>query len=522
MKKRILCAAAIALLAVSARGEERRQRYLVATRTAAAKLAPAPYGDRDLAARGYTRFSSVDGYSLELTDAEALSLSQRPDVRYVEPDRERFVAAGPRLDAAQELTYGVSMVNAPQVWPITRGEGIRVGVIDTGIDLRHVDLQKAYRGGWDFIHDDAIPEEEAEGDAMGHGTRMAGLIAATDDQLGVVGVAPGVSLYALKIFGKTGGALTSNVIRALDWAIEHDLDVLSCSFGGENPSKLEEEAFDRARRADILIVAAVGNHAAGVRSPALYPSVVAVGAIDRSMRIAWFSNTGPALDFVAPGVDVLSTFITGLGRMGTVTLDDSTVLSAYPYAYSKSGLLAGEWVDCLFGGAGDFDAGAKGKIALMERGGYSPANQASNALAHETLAVVVINNGLWDSPQRASLGSAFTNWPVVVSVSASSGERIRTAGGSLTIDSYVADYEGADGTSMSAPLVAGVAALIRALRPDLSAGEVIAIMSTTARDLGAAGWDPVYGNGLVDANAAARAAAPHAFAPRRRATRPGG
>lgn len=520
MKKLILCATAITLLAIPSPGEERRQRYLVATRTAGVKAASVSYDVRDLAARGYTPFSSVEGYSLELTDAEALSLSQRPDVRYVEPDRERFLAAGPRLDAAQELTYGVAMVNAPQLWPVTRGEGVRVGVIDTGIDLRHADLQKAYRGGWDFVHNDAIPEEEAEGGAMGHGTRMAGLIAATDNQFGVVGVAPDVSLYALKIFGKSGGALTSNVIRALDWAIEHDLDILSCSFGGENPTKLEEEAFDRARRADILIVAAVGNHSAGVRSPALYSSVVAVGAIDRSMKIASFSNTGPALDFVAPGVDVLSTINIGRGSVGTVTLHDSTVLSAHPFAQSKSGLMAGEWLDCLFGRDGDFQAGAAGKIALMDRGSNTPADKASNALVYQTLAVIVVNNDLWDSPQRGTLGSAFANWPVAVSVSPSSGERIRKTGGSLTIDSYVSDYDASDGTSLSAPLVAGVAALIRALRPDLSAGEVIALLSTTARDLGEAGCDETYGCGLVDAYAAGRAAAPYAFAGRRRATRP--
>ena len=520
MKRLILCATAIALLAISTRGEERRQRYLVATRAAGAKLASDSYGDRELVLRGYERFTSVDGFSLELTDAEALSLSRRPEVRYVEPDRERWVAARPRLDAAQELSYGVAMVNAPLVWPVTRGAGARVGIIDTGIDLRHADLQKAYRGGWDFVHDDAVPEEEAEGDAMGHGTRMAGLIAATDNQLGVVGVAPGVSLYALKIFPKSGGALTSNVIRALDWAIAHDLDVLNCSFGGENPSKLEEEAFDRARRADILIVAAVGNHSGAVHSPALYASVVAVGAIDRSMKIASFSNTGPALDFVAPGVDVLSTINTGRGKVATVTLDDSTVLSAYPYTNSKSGVVTGEWVDCLFGGAADFRADAAGKIALTERGNNTPAEKATNALAHETPAMIVVNNGLWDSPQRGSLGSAFVNWPVVVSVSANSGTLIRKAGGSLTIDSYVTDYDASDGTSLSAPLVAGVAALIRALRPDLSASEVIAVLSATARDLGEAGCDDTYGCGLIDAFAAGRAAAPYAFADRRRSARP--
>jgi subtilisin family serine protease len=393
-----------------------------------------------------------------------------------------------------------------------------VGVIDTGIDLRHADLQKAYRGGWDFVHNDAIPEEEAEGEAMGHGTRMAGLIAAADNEIGVVGVAPAVSLYALKIFPKTGGALTSNVIRAIDWAIAHDLDILSCSFGGETPSRLEEEAYDRARRADIIVVAAVGNHSGFVRHPAAYASVVAVGAIDRSMKIASFSNTGPALDFVAPGVDVLSTINIGRGRVGTVTLDDSTVLPAHPFAGSKSGLLAGEWVDCLLGGPRDFEAGAAGRIALMERGGNTPAEKAHNALTHETLAVIVVNNDRWDSPQRGTLGSPFLDWPIVVSVSPSSGERIRETRGSLTIDSYVTDYEASDGTSLSAPLVAGVAALIRALRRDLSAGEVIALLQATARDLGEAGCDQIFGCGLVDAYAAARAAAPYAFGgPRRRA-----
>jgi len=519
MKNLMLCATAIALLVIPIRAEE-RQRYLVATRTAGVKPMPFSNDDRELAARGYTRFSSVDGYALELTEPEALTLARRPDVRYVEPDRERFLSAGPRLDATQELTYGVAMVNAPRVWPVTRGEGVRVGVIDTGIDLTHADLQKAYRGGWDFVHNDAIPEEEAEGDAMGHGTRMAGLIAAADNELGVVGVAPGASLYALKIFGKTGGALTSNVIHALDWAIAHDLDILNCSFGGDSPTKLEEEAFDRARRADILVIAAVGNHSGAVRSPALYSSVVAVGAIDRAMKIASFSNTGPALDFVAPGVDVLSTINSGRGRVATVTLDDSTVLSAYPFANSKSGPLAGEWVDCRAGDPGDFQAAAAGKIALTERSSNTITDKARSAMAHETLAVIDVNNALWDSPQRGSLSSAFGNWPVVVSVSASSGERIRKHGGSLTIDSYAADYDASDGTSLSAPLVAGVAALIRALRPDLNAGEVIALLSTTAHDLGAAGCDEIYGCGLVDAEAAARAAAPYAFADRRRPTRP--
>jgi minor extracellular protease Epr len=161
---------------------------------------------------------------------------------------------------------------------------------------------------------------------------MAGVIAASDNGFGLVGAAPGVSLYVLKIFPKSGGALTSNVIRAVEWAIAQKLDVVNCSFGGDTPSKLEEETYARARRANVLVIAAVGNDASWVRYPAAYPSVVGVGAVDRTRGIASFSNTGAEVDFVAPGVDVVSTMISGKGRIGSITLDDGT---SFPLPHSR-------------------------------------------------------------------------------------------------------------------------------------------------------------------------------------------
>ena len=518
MKKRIVLCVALLSIAVSVRAETTRKKYLVATER--------PFREETLGKKNYVRFANIDAYAVDLSDEEAKVLASASGVRYVEPDVERFVfampAPTPHLDVAQRTPWGLTSVHAPSVWFLTRGEGVRVGIIDTGMDLGHPDLQAAYRGGYDFVHNDSIPEEEAEGDGFGHGTRMAGIIAASDNGFGLIGAAPGVSLYVLKIFPKSGGALTSNVIRAVEWAIANKLDVVSCSFGGDTPSRLEEEAYARARRANVLVIAAAGNHGSWVRYPAAYPSVVGVGAMDRTRRIASFSNTGAEVDFVAPGVDVVSTMISGSGHIGNITLDDGTSLPAHPFAYSKSGTAAGMPVDCAHGSSTDFPPAAAQNIALVQRARTPISDKATNAVTAQAAALVVINSAFDDVPMRGSLEYDNPGWPVAVSVSKHTGQIIREHGGSLLVDSYVTDYDAADGASMSAPHVAAVAALVRALRPDLSADEVVALLASTATDLGDAGRDPVFGYGLVDAYAAAAAAVPEKMIPktRRRGLRP--
>jgi len=506
MKNRILACVALISITVSVHAQPARRKYLVATERT--------FREELLGGRDHVRFAGVDGYAVDLSDQEAKALAATSGVRYVEPDVERFVSAilparpSARLDVAQMTPWGVVSVNAPSVWSLTRGEGVRIGIIDTGIDLRHPDLQAAYRGGYDFVHNDTVPEEEAEGHGFAHGTRMAGIIAASDNGFGLVGVAPGVSLYALKIFPKTGGALTSNVIRAIDWAIAQRLDIVSCSFGGETPSKLEEEAYNRARRANVLVIAAVGNDASWVRYPATYKSVVGVGAIDRTRRIASFSNTGAEVDFVAPGVDLVSTMVSGRGRIGSITLDDGTSFTAHPFEYSKSGGAAGTPVDCVDGNYVDFPAAAAHNVAFVLRGGIAIPEKAKNAVAAQAAALVVINSSVDDMPMRASLGADDPIWPMAVSVSWQTGQVLLARRANVLVDSYVTDYDASDGASLSAPHVAAIAALVRALRPDLTADEIVALLASTATDLGAAGRDPVYGYGLVDAYAAAAAAVP--------------
>jgi subtilisin family serine protease len=121
-------------------------------------------------------------------------------------------------------------------------------------------------------------------------------------------------------------------------------------------------------------------------------------------------------------------------------------------------------------------------------------------------------------PMRGSLGSDDPLWPVAVSVSRETGRIILERGERVHVDSYVTDYDAADGASMSAPHVAAIAALIRSLRPDLSADEILALLASTATDLGDIGRDPVFGYGLVNAYAAAAAAAPERM-PRKKRSR---
>jgi serine protease len=525
--KRIVLLALLFTMSLEAAETGARKRYLVATRPGARDVAAAALAvESDSTGREprhLRRFETVQGFAVDLTEAEAAAMARRSDVRYVEEDALRFVADDAmveRMDARQLSPYGVRMVEAAPVWAATRGEGVRVGIIDTGIDAEHPDLAQAYAGGWDFIHEDADPEEEAAGQGFAHGTRMAGIIAAADNGVGIVGVAPRVSIYALKVFPANGGARTSDIIRALQWAIEHHLDVLNCSFGGDDPSQLEEEAYQAARDANVLVIAAVGNHASHVRYPAAYPSVVGVSGVDRSGNHASFANYGAEVDLVAPGVDVMSTMRIGQGRVGSVAIDNGMLFPAYPLQFSPVGDGEGLVVDCRFAERGRFPAELKGNVAVVGTGNQTPRDKADSGAKAGATAMILTNNTSDETPMRGTLGYASAVWPVMVSVAPGAGEAILGHTGAVRVDSYVTDYETSDGTSLSAPFVAGVAALLRALRPDLSAGAILEVLQRTARDLGAPGCDEIYGCGLVSAFAAAQQIAPERFVrgPRRRAS----
>lgn len=255
------------------------------------------------ARRAYRNLSAV---SAELTESQIASLRANPNVAYVEEDGLLHA-----LDDELDDSWGVARIGSGDVHELeNKGKGAKVALIDTGIDYHHTDLDGNYAGGYDFVNDDDDPMDDD-----GHGTHCAGIIAAEDDDEGVVGVAPEASLYAVKVLDSTGSGYLSDVVAGIDWAIENGMDIISLSMGTDEDYQTMRDACELASAAGIIVVAAAGNDYRRVRNrewdtvdyPAQYDSVIAVGAIDETDTKAYFSSTGAAMELAAPGVFVYST-----------------------------------------------------------------------------------------------------------------------------------------------------------------------------------------------------------------------
>jgi len=207
-------------------------------------------------------------------------------------------------DSDQLIPWGVHRIGADRIWPQSRGERVKVGVLDTGVDLHHRDLQSNVRAGANFIFPGREPQDD-----NGHGTHVCGIIAAADNDFGVLGVAPRVQLYPVKVLDQQGEGTLSNVIRGLDWCRQQGVDLINLSFGTGTSSRSLHEAIRRVAATGVLIAAAAGNHGTdqSVDYPAAYPEVIAVGAVDEYDRLADFSSRGPEIKLVAPGSKVIST-----------------------------------------------------------------------------------------------------------------------------------------------------------------------------------------------------------------------
>jgi len=204
--------------------------------------------------------------------------------------------------------WGEAAVGAPNArrFGLT-GAGVDVAVIDTGV-APHDDIAVAF--GRSFVdYTDSYEDDN------GHGTHVAGIIAAKDDGVGIVGVAPDANVIALKVLNALGYGLLSDTIRALDWCIANGVDVVNLSLGMERPSAALKRAVDKTYASGILIVSAAGNFGTEdgegdtVEYPAKYESTIAVSAVQPDGERASFSATGPAVEASAPGVFVASTYL---------------------------------------------------------------------------------------------------------------------------------------------------------------------------------------------------------------------
>lgn len=216
------------------------------------------------------------------------------------PGRCRRPAAAP----PQAVPWGVVAVGAPDAWQTTRGQGVRVAVMDTGVDLRHPDLRPNLAGGFNALSPGRDPADD-----NGHGTHVAGVVAAADNAVGVVGVAPAARLYAVKVLDRWGVGFLSDLVHGLEWCVRERMQVVNLSLGTSLENETFREAVRQAAAAGIVLVAAAGNDGPGgdtVSYPARYPEVVAVAACDRTGRLASFSSRGPQVSLAAPGVDIPS------------------------------------------------------------------------------------------------------------------------------------------------------------------------------------------------------------------------
>lgn len=223
-----------------------------------------------------------------------------PVVRRERPTDWVMMALSERAD------WGHSVLGIAKCWAQfqTKGEGVRVAVLDTGVDGNHVDL--VVSEGMDFSG-----SSNGWADIQSHGTHCAGIISARENGVGVVGVAPKCQILAGKVLGDDGSGDIRSIAKGIDWAVSRKVDVISMSLGGDGPiDPVMRGALDRAIQAGVIIVVAAGNsgpYPETVGSPGNYTPCITVGAIDQKKIIARFSSRGAEVDVVAPGVNILST-----------------------------------------------------------------------------------------------------------------------------------------------------------------------------------------------------------------------
>ncbi|MDO8473254.1 MAG: S8 family peptidase [Dehalococcoidia bacterium] len=261
----------------------------------------------------------INGAVVMMPAASMLAFNQDPDVLEARPDQVARIAAGPAdvVALTQQTPWGVTDSKANLVWDkngdgqvdtgADAGSGVKVAIIDTGIDLAHPDLSANIAGGYNVITAGATPPQ----DDNGHGTHVAGIIAASDNTLGVIGVAPQASLYAVKVLDRTGSGYYSDIVTGLQWAVTNHMQVVNMSLGGSMDDPALHAAVIAANNAGIVIVAAAGNSGPTPNSvgyPGAYPEVIAVSAVDSTNTVAYFSSNGPQVQLAAPGVAVLSTY----------------------------------------------------------------------------------------------------------------------------------------------------------------------------------------------------------------------
>jgi serine protease AprX len=262
------------------------------------------------------QFWIVNAIALNATPELIEKLSARDDVESVELDSQVHMIEDYSIQVSQvqidSATSEIKRINATKAWEIgLDGTGINVSVIDTGIYATHPDVSGRVIKWIDYVSSQSLPY-----DNNGHGTHVAGTVGGNGAGGMTTGVAPNVSLFGAKVLDINGNGYSSNVIYAIEWSVDNKADIVSLSMGGDRDISLKH-AINNAISAGVTVIAAAGN--SGGTGTIIYPAgeknVIAVGAVDSSDNIAYFSSSGPITvdgeiltkpDVSAPGVCINS------------------------------------------------------------------------------------------------------------------------------------------------------------------------------------------------------------------------
>ncbi|MEX3625337.1 S8 family peptidase [Viridibacillus arvi] len=235
----------------------------------------------------------------------------------------KLIVSNPYFDGIlkDEVTNNIISIGVKHFWEQGyTGRGVVVAILDTGCNYHHLDLKDRIIGGYNFTNDSAGDASIFE-DFNGHGTHVAGTIAASLNNVGIVGIAPEVSLLILKVLDHRGNGTVDTLVKAIDYAINwtgpnnERVNILSLSLGLSSSKEILHNAIIQAVSNDIAVVVASGNEGDGDLStdeysyPAGYEEVIAVGATNNNNEVANFTNTNKEVDIYAPGVDIKSTYI---------------------------------------------------------------------------------------------------------------------------------------------------------------------------------------------------------------------
>jgi subtilisin family serine protease len=404
-------------------------------------------------------------------------------------------------NSVQVTPYNYFQIQADQ---LTYQGGQKVCVIDSGIARETGDT-----GGTNADFDWSVITGNSDSgtnqwyrDGGAHGTHVAGTIGAVDNGFGIIGIAPGVPMHIIKVFNDSGWGYSSDLAQAANLCAAAGANIINMSLGGGGANSTEENAFINFRNNGGLVVAAAGNDGNNVRSyPAGYPAVMMIGGVDAD-NAKYTGSQYPScnggdettcVEIAAGAVDVLSTVPSGTGAIAALTVDGSGVVVS---ATANTGTVTDSTY--FMGTAESTDAGANGKICIIDRGNISFSDKVNNCGNSGGTGAVIINNvagGL-----SMDITGATTNIPVV---GAAFEDRATIVGASTaTIDSGAGNYAKFTGTSMATPTFAGAAALVWSNHPNCTGEDVRAAFKATAQDQGAAGRDVEFGYGIAKAKAA--------------------